>query len=511
MRSFIARAWWALPVALLAMAAHAWAISGWMLDDAFIFFRYADNFAAGLGPVYNSGEHVEGYTSLLWVVLLALGRRLGADTVVFARVLGFVFAAATLTAVAFAHRWIVGAEARSTRLAALVLGTCGVFTAWSLTGMDVPLFTFLVTVSVLMHARLAGAPDPMQTGKHAAWRTSFGPAIFGAIGGLLVLGRPEGLLVFSVLAIDLAFRAWRRAPARTAAALGMFAAIVVPYCLWRVAYYGDPLPNTFYAKVGGTARQVENGAVYALRFLVPAALLLAPTIVALVHRRWTRSAPGGIVLPALCGAYVLGVILVGGDVMPAFRFFAPILPLLCLMAALSVQRLPRLAHFAVPLALAAAIYGIAATRFDPDIDQRIHQDPVSKAGMAVGIWLAQHVPPDAVLATNTAGTVPYYSGLRTIDMLGLCDAHIAHRKIEHLGAGLVGHEKHDGDYVLSRRPDLILFASSIGALTPAFPSDEDLYVNPTFHVLYEPQVYPVEIEGRSYPLTLYRLKGLLYP
>ena len=217
------------------------------------------------------------------------------------------------------------------------------------------------------------------------------------------------------------------------------------------------------------------------------------------------------VLPVLCGVYILYVILVGGDSMPAFRFFTPILPLLCLMATLSVERLDRMRRHAVPFALAAAVYGIAVTHFDSDINERIHRDPVSKSGMVVGMWLAQHVPADAVLATNTAGTVPYYSGLRTIDMLGLCDAHIAHRKIDHLGRGLTGHEKHDGDYVLSRRPDLILFAASIGALTPGFPSDEELYVNPRFHELYEPQVYPVQIEGKSYPLTLYRLKGLPYP
>ena len=45
-------------------------IGSWVIDDAFIIFRYADNFAAGDGLVYNRGEAVEGYTSFTWTLLV---------------------------------------------------------------------------------------------------------------------------------------------------------------------------------------------------------------------------------------------------------------------------------------------------------------------------------------------------------------------------------------------------------------------------------------------------------
>src|SRR4051794_37699784 len=48
-------------------------------DDAYITFRYAANLAHGLGPVWNPGERVEGYTNFLWMVgavkVIALGGR----------------------------------------------------------------------------------------------------------------------------------------------------------------------------------------------------------------------------------------------------------------------------------------------------------------------------------------------------------------------------------------------------------------------------------------------------
>src|SRR5262245_22165277 len=49
------------------------------VDDAYISFRYAKNAVDGHGFVFNIGERVEGYTSSLWVFLLALAGRCGFD------------------------------------------------------------------------------------------------------------------------------------------------------------------------------------------------------------------------------------------------------------------------------------------------------------------------------------------------------------------------------------------------------------------------------------------------
>ena len=41
-----------------------------VVDDAYIFLRYARNIREGAGPVFNPGEAVEGYTSPLWLAVL---------------------------------------------------------------------------------------------------------------------------------------------------------------------------------------------------------------------------------------------------------------------------------------------------------------------------------------------------------------------------------------------------------------------------------------------------------
>jgi hypothetical protein len=73
-------------------------------------------------------------------------------------------------------------------------------------------------------------------------------------------------------------------------------------------------------------------------------------------------------------------------------------------------------------------------------------------------WLAQRFPKDSLLAINAAGVVPYRTGFPSLDMLGLNDRHIARSQVVPAFGGrvFVGHYKHDGGYVCSRAPDLVL-------------------------------------------------------
>ena len=66
-------------VALLVLAIAHIRYLWFVCDDAFITFRYAKNLAHGLGPVWNAGERVEGYTNFLWMMIASLPIGLGFD------------------------------------------------------------------------------------------------------------------------------------------------------------------------------------------------------------------------------------------------------------------------------------------------------------------------------------------------------------------------------------------------------------------------------------------------
>src|SRR2546422_9430847 len=67
-----------------------------ILDDAFISFRYAYNLAHGDGLVWSQGVRVEGYTNFLWTILMSIPIRLGFDPKAFSFFLGLISFALSL-------------------------------------------------------------------------------------------------------------------------------------------------------------------------------------------------------------------------------------------------------------------------------------------------------------------------------------------------------------------------------------------------------------------------------
>ena len=65
-----------LKLIITAVAFFLFLKRSWVGEDAFIFFRYVDNFISGQGLVFNIGERVEGFTAFLWVIVLSVFRLL---------------------------------------------------------------------------------------------------------------------------------------------------------------------------------------------------------------------------------------------------------------------------------------------------------------------------------------------------------------------------------------------------------------------------------------------------
>ena len=458
MRAGESRAWelpraWGVLGALVATSLFAWNVARtWSLgDDAFISFRYAENLADGLGPVWNPGERVEGYTNFAWVLLLAAGMKLGLAPERFANVLGVTSGALLLVALfRFAAR---GRSAASPfpLLLVLVLAASRSYAAWCTGGLETMLFTLLV---FLGFARLL-APWGRERRDALACALSFAGA---------ALTRPEGALfgalAFALLLFELV--RGRRSVRAVLAWLGPFAALVGAHLLWRRSYYGEWLPNTFYAKVGGL--WLEQGwryctyyhDLYRIGWFVP----LAP--LALLGPRRREAAALSFVLLAYL-AYVLAV---GGDLFE-LRFFVHVFPLwywllvegLAVLAEHSRLRARnagvRLASLGAVALLATTHLGferVPANRYGVQSIEGITQ--YTRMRVEEGRTLRRFIdagtlPRDVVLCVGGAGAVPYYTRWTTVDRRGLNDARIARMPVA--GRGFVAHE-HDAphEYLVER-------------------------------------------------------------
>ncbi len=206
----------------------------WILDDALISFRYAENLAEGNGPVFNVGERVEGYTTFLWVALLALGKLIGSDLIFLSRLLGSLFAAGCLLFAFFSWRANNLIQQPAAALATLFLGTCGAFAPWAISGMEVTFFALLTLAAVLIHIR----------GRQES-NSNFWPLLEGLICALAALTRPEGVMLFGILWLDWAIVSIRSRSKGVLYLSVAFLAIYLPYFVWRFTYYGYLLPNTF--------------------------------------------------------------------------------------------------------------------------------------------------------------------------------------------------------------------------------------------------------------------------
>ena len=89
-------------------------------------------------------------------------------------------------------------------------------------------------------------------------------------------------------------------------------------------------------------------------------------------------------------------------------------------------------------------------------------------------------PPAQLVATSGIGRIGYFGmNIRILDLLGLVDKHIARSSKMIAGTiELPGHSRTDADYVLSRRPDVIMIPERGTQVFLLMPAVADLWRNP---------------------------------
>jgi hypothetical protein len=292
--------------------------------------------------------------------------------------------------------------------------------------LETSLFTLLVTAAlcgwIAKRYRVLGASLALA-------------ALTRADGPLLAVGFVTAALATAERRRELRAAWWPLWPAATVAALTAF----------RLAYYHEWLPNTFFAKGGALAYNLALGGPYVARFFAA----FAPLAIGLIPTR-RNLAPAALALGGT--AYVAAV---GGDWLNYYRFLLPLVPAL-LVSAMTLLR-PWKGATVLFLAATLAAYAVA----DRDLARRVN--PRAEAEFRAFCENFRALSGARPGESAAGATIGYFGHrnihLRVIDLLGLVDAHVA-RSAPHREVGMKGHDKFDLDYALAQRPDYF-FTSNV--------------------------------------------------
>jgi arabinofuranosyltransferase len=441
---FMFRRWrltWPVLIALVAILARVIPTPR-TIDDAFITFRYARNLLEGSGFVFNAGQRVLGTTTPLYTLLLAgLAWTLRTQNYPWLAlwVNALADAATCLLLVALGDK-LTGRRAVGLG-AALLWAIAPMSVTFAIGGMETSVFILL----------LVGTAYCYVTGR---------TRLAAIAGGLLVLTRPDGLLLAAPLGLDLLVRRLRARhdPASIqpmldrgspAAEALLFLATVLPWAVFATAYFGSPIPHSVLAKSVAYRVGALDGLINLLqhygtpffeeRFLSrfwPLAgfiLYLALSLVGGLSlvRRDSRAWPIALFPWLYFTAYAAARILI-------FRWYlAPPLPFYFLLILAGLDRLlseatatgrgRALAQRINPLAVPVGVFlffSVCAWTLLPD-----HGPTEPAPEMAwhklelyyaqVGRALAPRLTPASVVAAGDVGALGYYSRARILDTVGL--------------------------------------------------------------------------------------------
>ena len=451
----LAAAAFAIPFVVLtawtiAVAAHASVVVNgervFYLDDTqMVAMRYARNLVAGNGLVWNAGERVEGYTNPAWVLVMAAVHAAGAPDRVASlavKVVAWLLACAVLALAARLRQRIAARHDWADIVVMLVLVLHADVVYWAANGFETPLLT-----AVLLWLLLRVIDESASGGVRATTML--------AAGALAVVRSDAHLLVAGVVIAALVLSPHRAQTARVAAL-----ALIVPaaHVAARLAYYGDWMPNTYYLRMWAVPDLWLDGLRYVKRFgrehIVIAVLALAAAASLRGDRRvWA--------LFAVCGAAVAHGAAVGGDFLEHHRFIAPAVPLMGVLAVLTVEAWTRdraaLRGGALGLLIVtAAMSGGTLNRWPVDAMRSWRGKPWQ--GAAIGCLIRQQTSARTTVAASGGGALGYFSQRTMFDFTGRTDPMIA-RLPARPGADAAA-RKFDVERTLARKPDFVVLGTT---------------------------------------------------
>jgi 4-amino-4-deoxy-L-arabinose transferase-like glycosyltransferase len=422
-----------------------------LFDDGMISMRYARNLANGYGLVWNpGGERVEGFTNPLWVLYMSLFHLLpvsASKISVFIQISGILF----LTCNLFVVRRIAGLISEGSSMVSLCAVLLTAFylplNNWALQGMEVSILTLITSICVWRTLLC------LHSGKFSA--------LLYLLLGVATLVRTDMIVPLIAMCIFLLVADQGNRMKHLVVGLSVFVSFVLFQTLFRLWYFGDILPNTYYLKMTGypLLLRVIRGLIVFLEFIWQMNLIIfAIPFMALLFRRDTQ-------ILAMIWIFLAQVgysIYVGGDAWEWWggsnRYLVIVMPVFFVLLCYALAKIVRLMTKGW-VASRGSSRVPTPYQIDRHNTKRIRYGTIAltlicllslnsiHGPQALGEWLLIKRPllvldnqysvkmarllkeitkDQAKIAVVYAGAIPYFSERNSIDLLGKTDKRIAH-------------------------------------------------------------------------------------
>lgn len=454
------------------------------IDDANIYQVYMRNLAQGHGLVYQTGgERVEGFTSLLWVLIGAFFYRyfpapeqmllllsvLIINVLVYRMNKELNFLSGGKDGIGWRHLFFM-------LLLLLIPG----FFDWTLfTLMETALWSVLLTRLAVRISR--EPPNPIRK-----YELTLDQWIIGGLLVLLALTRPEsmlwGVLLLCIRFAYLHYFSHTRPTAfrRCLLPASMFLAALAALTIWRMYYFGYPFPNTFYAKV--SAHPLDNlkaGLQYLIGYVLHDNPLIIFMLVLMIYavyrflkfRAYDTYQVPIAVLSTVCLLNFVFPLLTGGDHFYLGRMLQPLMPLtLMLFTVLLFQTVQVKPEGTSDRILQGALAGsvLFMAMLLPD-QFRFYRYFSGGAPLQYEFYLARHgretgyqmsrffegQNPLPVWGVVCAGGIAYRYEGKTLDLLGLNNVAMAHASPVKPPDRPKNHASFDKEVFYAQQPDIM--------------------------------------------------------
>jgi len=502
------------------------------IDDSYISAKYAENLVQGKGLVFNTGERVEGYSDFMWVIYLAFMNGIGFNTLLVAKITGMIFSVLNLILIYLLTKQITKTDSAINILPVFLTASFFGYFIRAIEGLEMQLYLFFLLIAIILFIR--------EIEQDKGYLSS----VFFL---LAALTRIEGVFFFAISLLFLIYHKANFSDKRNTSIRNKWKILfkkiskhniiwflitiigVLSQFIWRLIYYGKLLPNSLTAKsctIQYLYVSLLRGSYYTITFLL-AINIIAVILAVLFAYKFIRKERIHILhyISILCITYIILISIQGGDWMIGFRYFTPIIPLLYIFSAPAAiyvytilfkdtRSIIKNIIFWIIILLVLTLSALTVFNNAHILNETIASNNIYKD---YSVKLKEYLQPGEYFLFYDIGAMSYYSGFNIIDSVGLVNPHIASRpgclvnsKDEIIGSKFYYLSKFDSNYVLDRKPKIILITSNknstiINESSTSVISQQMLISNPRFYNEYS--IKSVDNFGKMYMLVFVRNKN----